>query len=292
MSSLATPDRSSAAITRRIRPPLSASAALALAPSVSSPNVKSAVSGTTRAVAVPLTVTVRTSGAAEPCAVPGPTTTSAPAAASTAARAAIEIVFIVSSRFVDAVNTAPASAYVTSRRGGRGLAEAVQVRLPTIRDPRRREVDEEDRSGRLRLRPERHRDLLRQAVALAHVARRARGDDVLPDRVATAAARHDVVEGQLAAGSAAVHAAPAVAGEQGAARDLALERPRHAHVLDEPDHMRPGKGNGRRSEGLIELLDHLGLALEHEHVGTPNGGDVQWLVARVENQNLLHARKL
>src|SRR6266540_746565 len=63
---------------------------------------------------------------------------------------------------------------------------------------------------------------------------------------------------------------------------------RNAYVGDEPDHVRPRKRVGRRMEPFLELLDHLGLALEHEHVGTPNGRDVQWLVARIEDENLLH----
>ena len=41
-----------------------------------------------------------------------------------------------------------------------------------------------------------HVHLVREAVALAQVARRARGDDVLPDRVAAARARDHVVERQ------------------------------------------------------------------------------------------------
>jgi hypothetical protein len=41
-------------------------------------------------------------------------------------------------------------------------------------------------------------------------------------------------------------------------------------------------------ERLVELLDHFGLSLEHEHVGTPHGSDIQRLVTRVQNQNLLH----
>src|SRR5439155_22337801 len=63
----------------------------------------------------------------------------------------------------------------TSRRGGGVLAEAVQVLLPAVRDPRRGEMDEEHRRRRARLRAERHRDLLWEPVALAHVARGARG---------------------------------------------------------------------------------------------------------------------
>src|SRR6476619_5189045 len=50
-----------------------------------------------------------------------------------------------------------------------------------------------------------------------------------------------------------------------------MQRQGYPHVLDEPDHVRSRESDGRRSEGLVELLDHLCLALEHEHVRTPNG---------------------
>ena len=40
---------------------------------------------------------------------------------------------------------------------------------------------------------------------------------------------------------------------------------------------------------LVELLDDLGLALEHEYVSTPNSGDVQRLVTRVQDENVLHS---
>ena len=75
--------------------------------------------------------------------------------------------------------------------------------------------------------------LLQRPVALAQVARRAGGDDVLPDRLAALRARDDVVERQAAVRRAAVRAAPAVASEQGPAGDLALDRARHAHVVEQ-----------------------------------------------------------
>src|SRR5262245_49733140 len=98
-------------------------------------------------------------------------------------------------------------------------------------------MDEEHGSRGPRLSPQVQAGVLERPVALAQVARRAGGDDVLPDRLASLRARHDVVEGQPAAGAAAVDAAPAVAREEGAPRDLALDRPRHTDVLDEPDHV-------------------------------------------------------
>src|SRR6266513_1934593 len=167
------------------------------------------MSGTVEAVPVPVTVIVRPVGAVELCAVPGrpiaSTATAAASATSTASWASLIAYLLGCVREVRR-RLSPMS---PSRGGGRGAAEAVQVRLPAVRDPRRGEVDEQHRRGRARLAPQGHRDLLGQAVALAHVARRTRGDDVLPDGLAPTAARDDVVQGQLAAIGAAVHAAPA-----------------------------------------------------------------------------------
>src|SRR4029079_17998433 len=74
----------------------------------------------------------------------------------------------------------------------------------------------------------------------------ARGDDVLPDGVAATRARHDMAEAEEC-----TRRAP-VAREERPPRDLPLQRPRHAHVRDEPDHMRPRKRARRRAEWLLE----------------------------------------
>ena len=42
------------------------------------------------------------------------------------------------------------------------------------------------------------------------------------------------------------------------------------------------------SQRLRMLLDDLGLALPHEDVGAPIGAHVQWLVARVQDEYLMH----
>ena len=97
-----------------------------------------------------------------------------------------------------------------------------------------------------------------------------------------------MVERQPARRAAAVDAAPAVSREQRTPGDLSLHSPRHADVRDQTDHMRPGIGVRSRVQRLVELLDHLGLALEHEHMRAPNAGDVQRLVARIQDENLLH----
>src|SRR5690606_28803553 len=66
---------------------------------------------------------------------------------------------------------------------------------------------------RVRLAPEVHARLLGRAVALARVARLAAGHDVLPRGGSAAAARHDVVEGQVVRVPAAVLADVVVAPE-------------------------------------------------------------------------------
>ena len=89
-------------------------------------------------------------------------------------------------------------------------------------------------SGLLRV----HLDLAGQAVALAAVAGGAGGDDVLPDRLAAAAAGDDVVDGEAGLARAAVLAGPGVAGEDGAAGDLAaVGLARDPHVVDQADHV-------------------------------------------------------
>src|SRR4051794_24891426 len=120
--------------------------------------------------------------------------------------------------------------------------EAVEIGLPTRRDGVRREADEQHGRGRAWLRVQRHRHLLEQPVALAQVAGRARGDDVLPLRPAALRARDDVIERKAAARLAAVDAFPAVAREERAPRDLALDDPRHANVGEEANDVRPGVG--------------------------------------------------
>ena len=62
--------------------------------------------------------------------------------------------------------------------------------------------------------------------------------------------------------------------EERAARDLPLDRPRNADVVDEPDDVRPHERVRGRPEWSLERLDHLGLALEDEHMGTPHRSHV------------------
>src|SRR5262249_16443611 len=133
----------------------------------------------------------------------------------------------VVSRLVERVGAARRSAGRArlSSRARAGL-ELPQVWLPAVRDLRPGKADEEPRSGRARLRVEPEAALLERPVPLAQVARRARGDDVLPDGVPAARAWHHVVERQASTGRPAVDTPPAVTGEERAPGDLPLHRAR------------------------------------------------------------------
>ena len=51
--------------------------------------------------------------------------------------------------------------------------------------------------------------------------------------------------------------------------------------------MRPDVGVGGRVEQLREALDDLSLALPDEHVCPSDGADIQRLIARIQDQDLL-----
>src|SRR3546814_3163405 len=86
------------------------------------------------------------------------------------------------------------------------------------------------RQVRLRLRE--HLGVVRQAVALAQIAARACGQDVLPCRLAAARAWHDMVEGQLLRmeAVAAILTAEAVAQEHVEPREGRPLRRRHVFL--------------------------------------------------------------
>ena len=71
---------------------------------------------------------------------------------------------------------------------GEASSSLWQVLAPGRRDRRRRELDEDVRARRARLRARVHVDLVRELVRLAPVARRAGGDDVVPAGPAALAA--------------------------------------------------------------------------------------------------------
>src|SRR5258708_4931735 len=289
-SAEATPASFSAWITLVASSAFCASAAAAVFARDSTLKPRSARSGMLVTVPLPVTVIVFSAvAAARPrcgCATP------AIADAASSSRASGRILRI---RFMQG-DTAPLRRIVTCAsvlRGGGGRADVAEVRRPAVRDARCCELDEAHRLRWPRRVRQVHADLLERAVALAQVAWGARGDDVLPDRLAALRARDHVVEREPAARGAAVDAAPAVPGEEGPSGDLALDRPGYPHVVDEPDHVRPDEGGGRGPERLGELLDDLGPAFVKEHVGAPNRAHVQRLVAGVQDENLLHlARKI
>src|SRR4051794_31010997 len=74
-------------------------------------------------------------------------------------------------------------------RGGASGGVVDEVLLPGRRDRRRGELDEDVRVRRARLHARVHVDLVREAVALAPVARGAGRNDVLPARAAAFGAR-------------------------------------------------------------------------------------------------------
>src|SRR5206468_12025482 len=109
-----------------------------------------------------------------------------------------------------------------------------------------------------------------EAVALAAVAGRAGGDDVLPDWLAAAGAGDDMVDREAGFGRAAVLAGPGVAGEDGAAGDLAAVRlAGDPHVVGEPDHVGPLHRHVLGVEGAaVPPLQQFGLFLEKEDSGS------------------------
>src|SRR5581483_662724 len=84
----------------------------------------------------------------------------------------------------------------------------------------------------------------------------------------------------------AVLAGPVVAGEHSAAGDLAPVRvARHAHVADQADHHRPADRRVSRVQLPFGVLDHLGLLLEEQHDGAPNGAYVDRFVRCVQYEH-------
>ena len=137
-----------------------------------------------------------------------------------------------------------------------------------------------------------HLDLARQAVALAAVAGRAGGDDVLPDRLAAAAAGDDVVDGEAGFARAAVLAGPGVAGEHGAAGDLAAVRlAGDPHVADQADHVGALHRHVLGVDRALAALQQLGLLLEEQHSGASQRADVDRLIRRVEYEDACHVAR-
>jgi DNA gyrase subunit A len=125
----------------------------------------------------------------------------------------------------------------TALRCGRQISRR-QILLPGRRDAWTGHLNEDVGPRRLRCVLGMHVNLARQPVALAAVAGGACRDDVLPDRLAAAAAGDDVVDGEAGFARAAVLAGPGVAGEHGAAGDLAaVGFAGDPHVIGQADHV-------------------------------------------------------
>src|SRR5690349_9172736 len=195
---------------------------------------------------------------------------------------------LASSTFVrSSSNSSPAGAHssVAIALGSRG-----QILLPGRRDAGGRDLDEDVRPRRLRCLLGVHVDLLGQAVALAAVAGGAGGDDVLPDRLAAPTAGDDVVDREAGLAGAAVLAGPGVAGEDGAAGDLAPVRfARDAHVVDEADHVRPLHRHVLGMDRPLAPLEQLRLFLQEQHGSPSQRANVDRLIRCVEYEYSCHA---
>jgi hypothetical protein len=130
-----------------------------------------------------------------------------------------------------------------------------------------------------------HIDLYRRPVALAAVAWRTGGHDVLPNACAPAAAWQDVVDGEMR-GPAAVLAGPRVPGEHGTAGDLSPARVAwDPDVCDQSDHDRVRKGHALRVQKAAPSLYQLRFLLQDEHDCPPHRTDVQGLIGSVEDEH-------
>jgi len=102
--------------------------------------------------------------------------------------------------------------------------------------------------------------------------------------LATLAARHDMVERQVARDSAAVLARVAVPREHLGARQapFVLGTP---HALRQADDRRDGKRSGDAVDHAAAVLNQLGLAAEDEHDGVAGPAHIVGLEALIEDEN-------
>jgi len=139
--------------------------------------------------------------------------------------------------------------------------------------------------GAPRQRAQGHPRFSGRAIALVHVATQAGRGDVVPAVAAAAAAGHHVIDREAFALAAAVLAAVPIAMEHVAAGE-GQGPERYPHKLPQADHGGQGQAGAQLAAG--QMLQLLGLALEHHHAGPPPAGDVQRLVGRIQNQNRAH----
>src|SRR5215211_5590757 len=131
-----------------------------------------------------------------------------------------------------------------------------------------------------------HSRLVRSAVALLTVARRAGGNDVLPDRFAAPTARDHVVHREAVRLAPAVLAGPCVAGEHCLASDLAaMAVAWDPDVAHEADHAGPIEGEALGVKRPLTALDDLRAGLQHEDGRPPHVADIDRLVARIQDEH-------
>jgi hypothetical protein len=131
-------------------------------------------------------------------------------------------------------------------------------------------------------------EFLEQVVGLAVVADGAGGDAVFPGVLAAAAAGDHVVDGLGAA--AAVGAAVVVPAHQrgpGQRNPVAVG---HPDVASEPDHRRRRQRHRRRVQHrpVDVIVDHLGLAAQHQAHGAAQADGGQRFIRHVEQQHSSH----
>ena len=84
----------------------------------------------------------------------------------------------------------------------------------------------------------------------------------------------------------AVLAGPTVAGEYCLASDApAVDVARDPHEADQADHLGTVEPHGLRAEHVVAVREDLRLLLEEQDERAPDRADVQWLVARVQDQH-------
>ena len=145
------------------------------------------------------------------------------------------------------------------------------------------------RSGRLL--QQRHPRLGWRAVALSGIAGLAGGDEILPALLATARFRNDVVEREFGLPASAVLTPEPVPPEE------IFPTQRGAPVLDPHEDGQPHDARQRiallhRADAMLRMAgDHHRLAAEEQQHGVAGVADAQWLVTRVEYQNLVFLQK-
>src|SRR5438093_11706454 len=163
MSARATPAARSAAMTFRISVAFAARAAVAVFALLTTPKLKAARLGTVVTEPAPVTDIVFAAGEVSlraPSGAPIPANAAITARTPAANRRRFILTALIRRRS-DGGHT------LGSCRRGRGGAERVEIRAPARRNLGRGKADEEDRRRWTGLPPQRHRDLLREPVALA-----------------------------------------------------------------------------------------------------------------------------